>query len=136
MTSKSRPIYLNVTEIRGMPMIIINAYQGLFFILFLVFIRWVVFAVEHTCKMRHIQVNQTPTPTATAHAITMPLRRWINSPLSSRRSTHTSSVFTDDESLESKDDDVDGGTPTASDTRLESTGADATRDNEGLVSYG
>ena len=55
MSDIKRPYYLNITEIRGMPLIVINAYQGLIFILFLVFIRWMVFAIEHVCKRQGAQ---------------------------------------------------------------------------------
>jgi len=134
MSNTNRPYYLNITEIRGMPLIVINAYQGLIFILFLVFIRWMVFAIEHVCKRQHAGHAD---PIATAHAVMTPLRRWINSPMSSRRSTQASESFFDDSSVESKEDDTPMGSPTASETRdIDSTGADATRANEGRVSYG
>jgi hypothetical protein len=134
MSDTNRPYYLNITEIRGMPLIVINAYQGIIFILFLVFIRWMVFAIEHVCKR---QGTQHADPVATAHAVISPLRRWINSPMSSRRSTQASESFYDDSSVESKEDDTPVGSPTASETRdVESTGTDATLANEGRLSYG
>ena len=134
MTDTNKHYYLNITEIRGMPLIIINAYQGLVMLVFLVFVRWIVFAVEHVCKRQGVQQAD---PIATAHAVMTPLRRWINSPMSSRRSTQASESFFDDSSVESKEDDTPVGSPTASETRDRvSTGADATLANEGRVSYG
>ena len=129
MANTNRHYYLNITEIRGMPLIIINAYQGLIVILFLVFIRWMVFAIEHVCKR---QGARHADPVATAHAVMTPLRRWINSPMSSRRSTQASESFFDDSSVESKEDETPGGSPTASEIRDdESTGADETLASEG-----
>lgn len=134
MSDIKRPYYLNITEIRGMPLIVINAYQGLIFILFLVFIRWMVFAIEHVCKRQGAQHDN---PVATAHAVMTPLRRWINSPMSSRRSTQASESFYDDSSVESKEDDTPIGSPTASETLdVDSTGAEDTLANDGRVSYG
>ena len=98
------------------------------------FTRWMVFAIEHVCKR---QGTQHADPVATAHAVISPLRRWINSPMSSRRSTQASESFYDDSSVESKEDDTPVGSPTASETRdVESTGTDATLANEGRLSYG
>ena len=128
----NEPVYLNVTEIRGMPMIIINAYEGLAFILALVFLKWISFAFSAMCRREPEQVG---TPVARAVQLRpRPLRRlgeWlddITTPTSQR-----SSIFSD---VETKEDDS-VGSPTAAETRAEeTTGADATLDNPGLRSYG
>lgn len=129
-----KPVYLNITEIRGMPMIIINAYEGLAFIIGLVFLKWISFAIGSVCKRQGEGLVETPVARAVP-ARPRPLRRlgeWlddITTPTSQR-----SSIFSD---VESKDDDSDGS-PTAAEIRPEETteGADATLDNPGLRSYG
>lgn len=135
MTNK--PVYLNVTEIQGMPMIIINAYEGLVFLLCLVFIKWISFAIGQTCKR---QADLGPdTPVARAVQVGRPpaLRRlgdWlddITTPTSQRTSIFSD---TDVESKTSEPDIEDPGSPTAA--SILPTGADATLDNEGRVSYG
>ena len=68
--TKHRHVYINVTEIRGMPLIIVEAYQALFIFLIALFLRWVVFAFEHTCK-RQPEGGEI---IATAH----PVRRWLS----------------------------------------------------------
>jgi len=103
--TKDRHVYINVTEIRGMPLIIIEAYQALFILLILVFLRWMIFAIEHTCK-RHRHENEI---VATAH----PVRRWLSDAFSPT-TRGSSSYFSDDDasSVETKEDEP-GGTPTA-----------------------
>ena len=133
----NKPVYLNITEIRGMPMIVINAYEGLAFIIGLVFIKWISFALNQMCKRQGEGLAETPVARAVpTMGRPTPLRRlgeWlddITTPTSQR-----SSVFSD---IETKDDDETVGSPTAAETRPEETneGADATRDNPGLRSYG
>ncbi len=132
------PVYLNITEIRGMPMIIINAYEGLAFIIGLVFVKWVSFAVTQMCRKQGPDgLPGTPVARAVPHPPPRPLRRlgeWlddITTPTSQR-----SSVFSD---IETKDDEESETlSPTAAEIRPEETreGADATRDNPGLDSDG
>tara|TARA_E500000331_G_scaffold358571_1_gene426768 strand:- start:2494 stop:2901 length:408 start_codon:yes stop_codon:yes gene_type:complete len=133
----NKPVYLNITEIRGMPMIIINAYEGLAFIIGLVFVKWISFALKQICKRQGEGLAETPVARAVpTMGRPRPLRRlgeWlddITTPTSQR-----SSVFSD---VETKDDDSEMGNPTAAEIRPEETteGADATRANAGLVSYG
>ena len=131
----NKPVYLNITEIRGMPMIIINAYEGLAFILGLVFLKWISFAIGSVCKRQGEGLVETPVARAVP-ARPRPLRRlgeWlddITTPTSQR-----SSVFSD---VETKEDDSEMGSPTAAEIRPEETieGSDATLDNAGLRSYG
>ena len=116
-------------------MIIINAYEGLAFIIGLVFIKWISFAVSQMCRRQGAELAETPVARAVP-ARPRPLRRlgeWlddITTPTSQR-----SSVFSD---IETKEDDESVGSPTAAETRPEETteGADATLDNPGLRSYG
>ena len=132
----NEPIYLNVTEIRGLPMIIINAYEGLVFILALVFLKWISFAFSAMCRHQP-ELAGTPVARAVQLRPRPPLRRlgeWlddITTPTSQR-----SSIFSDVETKE--DDSIELGSPTAAETREEETteGADATLDNPGLRSYG
>ena len=136
--NNNKPVYLNITEIRGMPMIVINAYEGLAFIIGLVFVKWISFALTQMCRRQGEGLAETPVARAvpTIRPPPRPLRRlgeWlddITTPTSQR-----SSVFSD---IETKDDDESEGSPTAAETRPEETneGADATRDNPGLRSYG
>lgn len=131
----NKPVYLNITEIRGMPMIVINAYEGLAFIIGLVFVKWISFALTAMCRRQGEGLAETPVARAVPAMRPRPLRRlgeWlddITTPTSQR-----SSVFSD---IETKDDES-GGSPTAAETRPEETieGADATLDNPGLRSYG
>ena len=131
----NKPVYLNITEIRGMPMIVINAYEGLAFIIGLVFVKWISFALTAMCRRQGEGLAETPVARAVPTIAPRPLRRlgeWlddITTPTSQR-----SSVFSD---IETKDDGSDGS-PTAAETRPEETieGADATLDNPGLRSYG
>ena len=131
-----KPVYLNITEIRGMPMIIINAYEGLAFIIGLVFVKWISFAVQQMCRKQGPD-GLPGTPVARAvPARPRPLRRlgdWlddITTPTSQR-----SSVFSD---IETKDDEESLRSPTAAEIRPDETieGADATRDSPGLDSDG
>ena len=116
-------------------MIIINAYEGLAFILGLVFLKWISFAIGSVCKRQGEGLVETPVARAVP-ARPRPLRRlgeWlddITTPTSQR-----SSVFSD---VETKEDDSEMGSPTAAEIRPEETieGADATLDNVGLRSYG
>ena len=100
--TKQRHVYINVTEIRGMPLIIIEAYQALFILLILVFLRWMIFAIEHTCKRHHADGEIV----ATAH----PVRRWLSEAFSP--TTRGSSSYFSDDDIESKESEP-GGTPTA-----------------------
>jgi hypothetical protein len=105
--TKDRHVYINVTEIRGMPLIIIEAYQALFILLCLVFLRWMIFAIEHTCK-RH----RPEEIVATAH----PVRRWLSEAFSPTTRGSSSYFSDDDPSIESKEDEPGPspiGTPTA-----------------------
>lgn len=105
--TKHKHVYINVTEIRGMPLIIIEAYQALFIFLVVVFLRWMVFAIEHTCKRHHYD----PRPgeiVATAH----PVRRWLSETFSP--TTRNSSSYFSDDDLESKESEPEE-TPTAAD---------------------
>ena len=108
--TRSKHVYLNVTEIRGMPLIIIEAYQALFIILIVVFIRWVVFAVEHTCKQTDNQGEIIPT----AHPVRR-VRDWVSETFSptTRRSSSYFSQDSEGSSVETKDDDPEIGSPTA-----------------------
>jgi len=105
--TKQKHVYINVTEIRGMPLIIIEAYQALFILFILVFFRWMVFAMEHSCKRHH-----GGEIIATAH----PVRRWLSETFSpTTRSSRSHSYFSEDSdasSVETKEDEP-GGTPTA-----------------------
>jgi hypothetical protein len=76
-----------------MPLIIIEAYQALFILVILLFLRWMVFAIEHTCKRQEIAGECIPT----AH----PVRRW----LSETPAFSSSSYFSDESSIESKEDE-------------------------------
>jgi hypothetical protein len=104
--TKDRHVYINVTEIRGMPLIIIEAYQALFILLIIIFLRWMVFAIEHTCKRTHYDGEIV----ATAH----PVRRWLSEAFSPT-TRGSSSYFDDESSIETKEDDPEDGTvsPTA-----------------------
>ena len=105
--TKTRHVYINVTEIRGMPLIIIEAYQALFIFLILIFLRWVIFAIDHTC--RHNDNNGEII--ATAHPIRR-VRQWVASSLLSPTTRGSTSYFSDD-SVETKEDDPEDVTPTA-----------------------
>ena len=95
--TKDRHVYINVTEIRGMPLIIIEAYQALFILLIIIFLRWMVFAIEHTCKRTHYDGEIV----ATAH----PVRRWLSEAFSP--TTRGSSSYFSDDDLESKSSEPD-----------------------------
>ena len=131
----NKPVYLNITEIRGMPMIIINAYEGLAFIIGLVFIKWIAFALKQICKRQGEGLVETPVARAIP-ARPRPLQRlgeWLDD-ITTPTSQRSSTVFSD---VETKDDDSETGSPTAAEIRPEeTTGADATLDNAGLRSYG
>lgn len=116
-------------------MIIINAYEGLAFILAIVFLKWISFACSNICRPQGPELVETPVARAVFDARHMPLRRlgaWLDA--ASTPTSQRSSIFSD---VETKDDDSDGS-PTAAETRPEETteGADATLDNPGLRSYG
>lgn len=119
---QTKHVYLNITEIRGMPLIIIEAYQALFILLILVFVRWIVFAIEHTCR-GHNTNNEI---VATAHPVRR-VQQWIHSTLSPR-TRQSSSYFSDASSVETKEDEPERttGSPTAAEILP----------TEGLRSYG
>ena len=96
--TKDRHVYINVTEIRGMPLIIIEAYQALFILVILLFLRWMVFAIEHTCKRHHRE--EIADAIATAH----PVRRWLSETFSPT-TRGSASYFSDESSIESKEDE-------------------------------
>jgi len=117
-------------------MIIINAYEGLAFILGLVFLKWISFAVSQVCKRQGEGLVETPVARAVP-ARPRPLRRlgeWLDD-ITTPTSQRSSTVFSD---VETKDDDSDIGSPTAAEIRPTETteGADATLANAGLRSYG
>ena len=118
--TQTKHVYLNITEIRGMPLIVIEAYQALFIILILIFVRWIVFAVEHTCR-GHNTNNEI---VATAHPVRR-VQQWIHSTLSPR-TRQTSSYFSDGSSVETKEDEPTTVSPTAAEILP----------TEGLRSYG
>ena len=118
-------------------MIIINAYEGLAFLLGLVFLKWISFAIGSVCKRQGEGLVETPVARA-VHLRPRPLQRlgeWLDD-ITTPTSQRSSTVFSD---VETKEDEpeLELGSPTAAATRLEeTTGADATLDNAGLRSYG
>lgn len=101
----SEHTYINVTEIRGMPLIVVNFYEAVLVILLLFFLKWMHLCFKHTCCME--TDNQGNMAITTAE----PVRRWIEwagTPSSTSQRSH--------QSLEDSDTDTEEE-PTAADIR-------------------
>ena len=117
--------YINVTEIRGVPLIVVSAYDALFVIMGLIFIKWVGLVFKAVCEKK-----DDDAPVAHAH----PIRQWLHDALTPTSATRSHELSTFGSGSDSEPDEEEGGSggggggasPTAAEIRP----------TEGLVSNG
>ena len=117
--------YINVTEIRGVPLIVVSAYDALFVVMGLIFFKWLSLFFKAICEKK-----EEDAPLAHAH----PIRQWLHDALTPTSATRSHELSSFGSGSDSEADEEEGGSggggggasPTAAEIRP----------TEGLVSNG
>lgn len=92
--------YINVTEIRGVPLIVVSAYDALFVVMGVIFIKWVGLVFKAVC-----QNKEDDAPLAHAH----PIRQWLHDALTPTSATRSHELSTFASGSDSESEVAEGG---------------------------